>query len=221
MDERPLRLGDIVDDYCPRERRITNHAIVALVGDEIRQTRCTTCEVEHAYKEAKVPRRMPTLARAGSGGDPPPADTAAGQLVPRAATAKTELLPESDAATNGAGQPASNGPEAADRVDEPPSATTDTQRDVDGWLAHRPLIRATLPRVDGEPPVPRPIPEFTMHKLSSHGRAFRHGHGRQGGNGQSPNGFGGPDRHGNGPAHPGPGGGRRRRRRGGRHKRPR
>ena len=33
MEQRPLRLGDIVDDYCPRERRVTNHAIVALVGE--------------------------------------------------------------------------------------------------------------------------------------------------------------------------------------------
>src|SRR5215467_2952408 len=57
MEQRPLRLGDIVDDYCPRERRITNHAIVAVVDQSIRQTRCTTCDAEHAYKDAKVPRR--------------------------------------------------------------------------------------------------------------------------------------------------------------------
>src|SRR5262245_61791875 len=30
MEQRPLRLGDNVDDYCPRERRVTNHAIVAI-----------------------------------------------------------------------------------------------------------------------------------------------------------------------------------------------
>ena len=35
MEQRPLRLGDIVDDYCPRERRLTNHAIVVMVGDEV------------------------------------------------------------------------------------------------------------------------------------------------------------------------------------------
>src|SRR5262252_9500893 len=57
MEQRPLRLGDIVDDYCPRERRITNHAIVAIVDQSIRQTRCTTCDAEHVYKDAKVPRR--------------------------------------------------------------------------------------------------------------------------------------------------------------------
>jgi len=57
MEQRPLRLGDILDDYCPRERRLTNHAIVAMIEDEIRQTRCTTCDAEHVYKGGKVPKR--------------------------------------------------------------------------------------------------------------------------------------------------------------------
>jgi hypothetical protein len=55
MQQRQPRLGDILDDYCPRERRITNHAVVAMVGEEIKQTRCTTCDSDHEYKHAKVP----------------------------------------------------------------------------------------------------------------------------------------------------------------------
>ena len=55
MEQRPLRLGDIVDDYCPRERRLTNHAIVAMVEEDIQRTRCGSCDAEHEYKEAKVP----------------------------------------------------------------------------------------------------------------------------------------------------------------------
>src|SRR5712672_3436679 len=57
MQQRQLRLGDILDDYCPRERRLTNHAVVAMIGDDVKQTRCTTCEAEHVYKHAKVPRQ--------------------------------------------------------------------------------------------------------------------------------------------------------------------
>src|SRR5579872_2987654 len=57
MQQRQLRLGDILDDYCPRERRVTNHAVVAMVGDAVKQTRCTTCDAEHEYKHAKVPRQ--------------------------------------------------------------------------------------------------------------------------------------------------------------------
>src|SRR5262249_9075932 len=57
MQQRQLRLGDILDDYCPRERRVTNHAIVAMVGEDVKQTRCTTCDSEHEFKHAKVPRQ--------------------------------------------------------------------------------------------------------------------------------------------------------------------
>src|SRR5687768_729714 len=65
MEQRPLRLGDILDDYCPRERRVTNHAVVAMIEENVKQTRCTTCEAEHAYKGAKVPRRRRKESPAG------------------------------------------------------------------------------------------------------------------------------------------------------------
>src|SRR5919197_2160155 len=57
MQQRQPRLGDILDDYCPRERRVTNHAVVAMIGTDVKQTRCTTCDAEHEYKHAKVPRQ--------------------------------------------------------------------------------------------------------------------------------------------------------------------
>ena len=57
MEQRTLRLGDILDDYCTRERRVTNHAIVAMVEQDVKQTRCNTCDTEHVYKGGKAPRR--------------------------------------------------------------------------------------------------------------------------------------------------------------------
>jgi hypothetical protein len=57
MQTRRLRLGDVVDDYCPRERRLSNHVVVAMVEDAIKQTRCSTCDFEHPYKDAKLPAR--------------------------------------------------------------------------------------------------------------------------------------------------------------------
>ena len=223
MEQRPLRLGDLVDDYCPRERRVTNHAIVALVGEEIRQTRCTTCDVEHVYKHARTPKRG--TGKEGQAEAP-------GQLVPRVAP-KEETTPVPMAAAEpSAAAPA---PDASSngKTDQP-APGDDQRRDVDGWLAHRPLIRASLPRTEGEAPPPRPIPEFTMHQRQ-YGRPFRHGQGRHGGGGNG-NGFGfqhdrngnhangnhngnhGNGNPGNGEPRPGGGGGRRRRRRGGRHK---
>ena len=147
-------------------------------------------------------------------------------LVPKAAAGKDEPVADSNGATEKS-DPADPQADQRDQNGDPP-------RDVDGWLAHRPLIRASLPRTEGEPPAPRPIPEFTMHR-QAYGRSFRGpGPGRHGHNGQANgNGFD-HDRHGNhgnhanhgGHGHPGNGqprpagggGGRRRRRRGGRPK---
>src|SRR5580765_7546310 len=56
MQQRQPRLGDVLDDYCPRERRLTNHVVVAMVGDNVKQTRCSTCDADHEYKQAKLPR---------------------------------------------------------------------------------------------------------------------------------------------------------------------
>ena len=74
MEQRSLRLGDLVDDYCPRDRRVTNHVIVVIADDAIRQTRCQTCDAEHEYKEAKVPRKKLKNGEAS--------DLAGGVLVP-------------------------------------------------------------------------------------------------------------------------------------------
>src|SRR4051812_34432572 len=59
MQQRQLRLGDILDDYCPRERRLTNHAVVAMIGADVKQTRCTTCDTEHEYRQGKGRRQRP------------------------------------------------------------------------------------------------------------------------------------------------------------------
>src|SRR5262245_65940122 len=88
MEQRRLRLGDILDDYCPRERRVTNHAVVAMVEDDVKQTRCTTCDSEHPYKGGREPRRRkkePTAAlyREVLADMPEPANQAAPGEAPR------------------------------------------------------------------------------------------------------------------------------------------
>jgi hypothetical protein len=169
MEQRPLRLGNDVDDYCPRERRITNHVIVAIVGDAIRQTRCVACDVEHVYKAAKPPRRrLPpagvpesaaetgvTAEAAGPGGTvPPPLEAGASAPVP----------------ADGSADRNETGPDAGGEEEPVPEA----ERHDDGWAVRRPLIRATLPRSENDQPPPRPIPEFTMHQRHPRGgHSFR------------------------------------------------
>ena len=173
MEQRPLRLGDIVDDYCPRERRITNHVIVALMDDRVQQTRCTTCESEHAYKEARVPKRRKK-------------DEAGVLVVPGSPPAAPDQPVVDDApvpvlARNGAVDEPVDEPVAASNEDPAPEPNGTEE----AWFGHRRLIRASLPKTDAEP-LPRPIPEFTMHQRQPSGNHFRHGYG---GNGSGYNGF--------------------------------
>jgi hypothetical protein len=192
MEQRPLRLGDVVDDYCPRERRVTNHAIVAIVEDVIRQTRCTTCDAEHPYKGGREPRlrRKPGTAALYdqvladvTGGAPP--DPSPSEPLPEAAMAATPGATD-DTPSDG---PQQDSEREGGAVEEPAAGT---------WITHRQLIRATLPRTDNDQPPPRPIPEFTMHQRQTRGsRAFRfHGQGNGNANGNVNGNTGG--RHGHG-----------------------
>ena len=47
------RVGDIIDDFCPRCRLLTNHTVMALVGEEVRKVICRTCDTSHDYKHGK------------------------------------------------------------------------------------------------------------------------------------------------------------------------
>ena len=141
MEQRQLGLGDVLDDYCPRERRVTNHAVVALVGEEIKLTRCTTCDTEHPYKAARVPPRRQTRLVAG--------------------------LSSADGA---GGAPALQGPVNAEApapeapAEPSPPAVESTTPPVDS--VRRLLIRATLERPEGAPPPARQAPVFTIRETA-------------------------------------------------------
>ena len=47
------RLGDIIDDFCPRCRMLTNYSIAAMVGEEVKKVVCRTCQHSHDYKHGK------------------------------------------------------------------------------------------------------------------------------------------------------------------------
>ena len=56
--ERKISLGDMIDDFCPKCRLIMNHGVVAMVEEEVKKTRCLTCNNEHNYRHAKDTRRI-------------------------------------------------------------------------------------------------------------------------------------------------------------------
>jgi hypothetical protein len=193
MQQRQLRLGDILDDYCTRERRLTNHAVVAMVGDAVKQTRCTTCDTEHEYKHAKVPRQRrksdsPAALYAQVAGGAPKRVTAPPQGastlndgraedldgdIPPAAIDEAPL--ERDPEADDGDVEAALAPLEESLTETEPDEEDDADRKDEEGPVHRPLIRASLPR-EGQPPPARPIPEFTIRQPGGRPNRFRPRH---------------------------------------------
>ena len=156
MQQRQYRPGDVLDDYCPRERRVTDHAIVAMVESEIQRTRCVVCDAEHEFKNARVP------APRKKGGNSTSAlftqvldnlETPASRLTQPAAA---ESSPPIDVPND---TPAADHDLEIAAADDAP-----TTEPADDRPFRRSLIRAQLPRPEGQAPPTRAIPEFTMHQ---------------------------------------------------------
>jgi hypothetical protein len=64
MPEEIPRLGDTIDDYCPRCRLLLNHAVASLVDNKVVKVICQTCHSEHPYRNAQVPEKKRPGARA-------------------------------------------------------------------------------------------------------------------------------------------------------------
>ena len=58
-----LRLGDEIDDYCVKCRRLTNHAIVSLVDGSAAKVRCRSCYGDHDYRHGQIPPTKRELAK--------------------------------------------------------------------------------------------------------------------------------------------------------------
>jgi hypothetical protein len=50
-----LRLGDVIDDYCVKCRRLTNHSVVSLVKGAVAKVRCRSCYHDHDYLHETAP----------------------------------------------------------------------------------------------------------------------------------------------------------------------
>ena len=77
-----MRLGDMIDDHCARCKRTTDHAIVAMTGDDVVKVVCRTCNSEHKYLHNKTGKKEMTAEQAlqkvlasvtGQMGEPPAA----------------------------------------------------------------------------------------------------------------------------------------------------
>ena len=155
MQERRYRPGDVLDDYCPRERRVTDHAIVAMIDDQIQRTRCGICDAEHVYKAAKVPapRRKtqpPALFNQVLDGLQGPTARPPSPLTTPPDISETTIAAASEPA--------------------PPVTEPSIEENREDGPVRRPLIRATFPKLEGAVPIPRALPEFTVQTLNNRHR---------------------------------------------------
>ena len=225
MQQRRFRPGDVVDDYCPRERRITDHAVVAMIDDRIKQTRCVVCDAEHEYKDGKVPvqrRKKPQaalftqvleglqgpqaarLAQPDVELDLPPLPELAATAVrlpslPVQAHAAATVHAATQELTSGNGRSPSHDVQTLVAAGAAAEESTSRQDEVastgDEGPVRRSLIRATLPRPEGQPPPTRVLPDFTIRQPNN-GRGPRPG--RRGGHQPQGPGNAGPTRFGRG-----------------------
>jgi len=175
MQQRQPRLGDVLDDYCPRERRLTNHVVVAMIGDAVKQTRCTTCDSDHEYKNATIPRQRKKSEESAL----------YSQVLAAVTPRKVSSLPISDesAAPRAQSSPAAPAAHAVAASSADFDALFDLPEDDEAngnvappeeGPAHRRLIRAQLPKHEGQAGTVRQAPDFTIRQPNP-GRPKRFG----------------------------------------------
>jgi hypothetical protein len=52
---RAARLGDDIDDFCVKCKRVMNHAVVSILNDAPAKVRCRTCHSDHDFRNEQAP----------------------------------------------------------------------------------------------------------------------------------------------------------------------
>ena len=61
---RELQLGDDLDDYCIKCKRLTNHAVVSILNGAAAKVRCRSCYSDHDYRHEQIPPSKKDLKKA-------------------------------------------------------------------------------------------------------------------------------------------------------------
>jgi hypothetical protein len=155
-----------------------------MIDEDVKQTRCTTCDAEHVYKGAKEPRRRSRkdspagLFHEVLAGMPDAGAPAAVQS-PDAPAEDLRSEDEVKEAAASREQPAAQEAPAAPADDREDEAATPSATPVEEGPIHRRLIRAQLPRPEGQKEV-RQVPDFTIRSNSNAGRGGGHFRGGRG-----------------------------------------
>jgi hypothetical protein len=125
---REPRLGDDIDDFCVRCKRITNHAVVSVLNGEPAKVRCRTCHSDHDYRHEQAP--------------PPKVDLRKQALF-------NEVLKKVNPDGVGKESEIPDVPDLGELDDGPDEAYAETDAEADGETAEE---------IDESPPPPPPPP---------------------------------------------------------------
>ena len=66
-----LNAGDDIDSRCLKCKDVTNHTIVAMVGDKVAKVQCNVCRGLHNYRPVVVEKKIAAPRRPGEKGGAP------------------------------------------------------------------------------------------------------------------------------------------------------
>jgi len=52
---RAARLGDDIDDFCVKCKRVMNHSVVSILNSAPAKVRCRTCHSDHDFRNEQPP----------------------------------------------------------------------------------------------------------------------------------------------------------------------
>ena len=119
---RDPRLGDDIDDFCVRCKRVMNHAVVSVVNNEPAKVRCRTCHSDHDFRHEqppppKVDPRKAALFTEVLKKVDPSAVVAGDEIDPELAVEAVELDIEADSDAEAIAEPDAEPVDAAEPVE--------------------------------------------------------------------------------------------------------
>jgi hypothetical protein len=96
MTENQIQAGSSVESLCKRCKTVTDHHVVAMLGDKIAKVECKVCRARHAYASPKAEPKVKTPAApraksaAAASGAAAPAPKKASAAALKQAQAQTE-----------------------------------------------------------------------------------------------------------------------------------
>jgi len=125
---RDPRLGDDIDDFCVRCKRIMNHAIVSVLNNEPAKVRCRTCHNDHDYRHEQAPPPKVDLRKAAL----------YSEVLKKVAPADADAVDVPDAVD----------PELETALDDPPDGDEmiEVEADAEAEAEPAPVVEETKPK---------------------------------------------------------------------------